>query len=56
MKVYIIRSMLYKLAKYLGDIQAVISMISNQSLSPIFKRIGRRIYGKIASRGHNVFK
>ena len=51
-----IRLILYKLAKYLGDIQSVISVISKQSLSPIFKRIGRRIYGKIASRGHNVFK
>ncbi len=56
MKIYKIRSILYKLAKYLGDIQAVTSMVSKQSLSPIFKRIGRRIYGKIASRGHNVFK
>ena len=56
MKIYKIRSILYKLAKYLGDVQAVISMVSKKSPSPIFKRIGRRIYGKIASRGHNIFK
>ena len=56
MKINSIRSTLYKLAKYLGDIQAGLSAMSKKSLYPIFKRIGRRIYGKIASRGHNFFK
>ncbi len=56
MKINKTRSILYKLAKFLGDIQAGISAISKKSVSPIFKRIGRRIYGKIASRGHNIFK
>jgi len=56
MKIYKIRSTLYKLAKFLGDIQAGISAISKKSVYPILKRIGRRIYGRIASRGHNIFK
>ena len=56
MKINKIRSLLYKVSKYLGDFQAVISMLSKKSVFPVLKRIGRRIYGKIASRGFSIFK
>ena len=56
MKISSIRSILYLIAKLLGDIQAGSKAMSKGSLSPIFKRIGRRIYGKFTSRGFNFFK
>ena len=46
-----IRSILYKLAKYLGDINAIKRAIKKGDFTPIFKRIIRRIYGYITSRG-----
>ncbi len=46
-----IRSILYKSAKYLGDINAVKRAVKKGDFTPIVKRIIRRIYGKITSRG-----
>jgi len=44
-----IRSILYKMAKYLGDFNAIKRAIEKKE--PIVKRIIRRIYGYITSRG-----
>ncbi len=46
-----IRSILYKSAKYLGDINAVKRAVKKSDFTPIVKRIIRRIYGKITGRG-----
>ena len=46
-----IRTVLYKAAKYLGDVQAIQKAIKTGNFTPIVKRIIRRIYGKITSRG-----
>jgi len=46
-----IRSILYKLAKYLGDVNAIKRAIKKGDFTPIIKRIIRRIYGYIAGRG-----
>jgi hypothetical protein len=46
-----IRSILYKSAKYLGDINAINRAIKKGDITPIIKRIIRRIYGYIAGRG-----
>jgi len=46
-----IRSILYKLAKYLGDFNAIKIAIKKGDFTPIIKRIIRRIYGYITSRG-----
>ena len=46
-----IRSILYKVAKYLGDFNAVKRAIDKKDFTPIIKRIMRRIYGYITSRG-----
>ena len=56
MKISSIRSLLYLTAKILGDVQAVVNSFKQGSFGAILKRIGRRIYGKIASRGFNFFK
>jgi len=46
-----IRSFLYGAAKYLGDVQAIQKAIKTGNFTPIVKRIIRRMYGKITSRG-----
>jgi len=46
-----IRSLLYKMAKYLGDFNAVKRAIEKKDFTPLIKRIIRRIYGYITSRG-----
>jgi len=46
-----IRTILYKSAKYLGDINAIKRAIKKGDITPIIKRIIRRIYGYIAGRG-----
>jgi hypothetical protein len=46
-----IRSWLYKIAKYLGDFNAIKRAIEKKDFTPIIKRIARRIYGYITSRG-----
>jgi hypothetical protein len=46
-----IRTILYKSAKYLGDINAIKRAIKKGDFTPIIKRIIRRVYGYIASRG-----
>jgi hypothetical protein len=46
-----IRSVLYKTAKYLGDINAIKRAVKRGDFTPIIKRIIRRIYGYIAGRG-----
>ena len=46
-----IRSILYKIAKYLGDFNAIKRAIEKKDIEPIVKRIIRRIYGYITSRG-----
>ena len=56
MKIYQIRSLLYKIAKYMGDFTAVEKSLKSKSADPIIKRIVRRIYGKISSRGFKFFK
>ena len=44
------------MAKLLGDVQAGSKAISKRSTTPILKRVGRRLYGKVTSRGFNLFK
>jgi len=51
-----IRTILYSSAKYLGDFSAIKKAILNGSFQPIIKRIFRRLYGRYASRGFNIFK
>jgi hypothetical protein len=46
-----IRSILYKVAKYLGDINAIKRAVKKGDFTPILKRVIRRIYGYIAGRG-----
>ncbi|GAB6073989.1 hypothetical protein [Nautilia lithotrophica] len=46
-----IRTILYKTAKYLGDVNAIKRAIKKGDFTPIIKRIIRRIYGYIAGRG-----
>ncbi|WP_168175725.1 hypothetical protein [Nautilia sp. PV-1] len=46
-----IRTVLYKTAKYLGDVNAIKRAIKKGDFTPIIKRIIRRIYGYIAGRG-----
>jgi len=56
MKIYKIRGLLYKAAKYLGDFTAISKSIKSKSAEPIIKRIARRLYGKFTSRGFKFFK
>ncbi|WP_281950428.1 hypothetical protein [Nitrosophilus kaiyonis] len=51
-----IRGYFYKVAKYLGDIQAIQKALKKGDLRPIITRILRRIYGKIASKGMGKIK
>ena len=46
-----IRSVLYKAAKYLGDFNAIKKAIEKKDFTPIIKRVIRRIYGYITSKG-----
>ena len=46
-----IRTILYKIAKYLGDFNAIKRALKSGNFKPIIDRIIRRIYGYIASRG-----
>jgi len=46
-----IRSILYKSAKYLGDVNAIKRALKKGDFTPVIKRIIRRIYGYIAGRG-----
>lgn len=46
-----IRSILYKSAKYLGDVNAIKRSVKRGNFTPVLKRIIRRIYGYIAGRG-----
>ena len=56
MKLYQIRGLLYKVAKYMGDWSAISKAFTQKSFIPIVKRAMRRIYGKFAGRGMNIFK
>jgi len=51
-----IRGVLYSVAKYLGDIQAIQRAIKSGSIRPLVMRIIRRIYGKITGRGMRHLK
>ena len=44
------RGLLYRSAKYLGDVQAVRKAVRQGDLKPIGKRIQRRITGRLAGR------
>ena len=46
-----IRTLLYKTAKYLGDFNAIKRAIQKKDITPIVKRVIRRVYGYITSRG-----
>ncbi|MEO1923174.1 MAG: hypothetical protein ABGX25_01495 [Nautiliaceae bacterium] len=46
-----IRTILYKVAKYLGDFNAIKRAIEKKDFTPVIKRIIRRIYGYLAGRG-----
>ena len=46
-----IRTFLYKTAKYLGDFNAIKRAIQKKDVTPVVKRVIRRIYGYIASKG-----
>lgn len=50
------RSLLYGVAKYLGDFTAIKKAIQSGNMKPLIDRFLRRIYGKITSRGFNFFK
>ena len=53
MSIQSVRSLLYKTAKMLGDVQALTSGSSKK----VSKRIGRRIVGKATGRGiRKLFK
>ena len=56
MNINFIRSILYALGKYLGDGQAVTRSVSSGSFIPLIQHLFRRLYGKIAGRGFNLFK
>ena len=56
MKISSFRSILYTLAKFLGDFQAGRKAVKKNSSTPILKRIGRRLYGRGVSRGFHLFK
>lgn len=45
------RGWLYWLAKMLGDVHAVRQAARKGSFTPIAKRVGRRVAGKMAGRG-----
>ena len=51
-----LRSLLYKIAKYLGDINAIKRAIKKGNFTPIVKRIVRRIYGYILNRSMPKWK
>lgn len=51
-----VRSLLYSLAKYLGDFSAIKRAIETGSFKPLLNRAMRRLYGKFSSRGFNIFK
>ena len=46
-----IRTILYKIAKYLGDFNSIKRALQKKDITPIAKRVIRRIYGYITSRG-----
>ena len=46
-----IRTILYKTAKYLGDVNAVKRAVKTGNAKPIIDRIIRRIYGHFTGRG-----
>jgi len=46
-----IRTILYKIAKYLGDFNALKRAYKSGNFKPIVDRIIRRIYGYITGRG-----
>lgn len=50
------RSGLYQAAKLLGHVQAAQKSSRTGSLKPIVNRVFRVGYGKLASRGFNIFK
>lgn len=45
-----VRSILYRTAKALGDVQAVSQASKKKSMRPIGKRIARRLVGKLTGR------
>jgi hypothetical protein len=51
-----IRTILYGLAKYLGDLTALKKALKSGSFQPLIKRIFRRLYGRFFSQGFNIFK
>jgi len=50
MKIWEIRSIFYKVAKYLGDLTAVEKSVDQKSFLPLIKRIKNRIIGKFTGR------
>ena len=46
-----IRTILYSIAKYLGDFNAIKRAIQSGNFKPIVDRIIRRIYGYFTGRG-----
>jgi len=50
------RSLLYSIAKYLGDFTAIKRAITTGSFKPLIDRVLRRLYGRFSSRGFNIFK
>ena len=51
MSIYKIRSIFYKIAKYLGDFNAIKRAYKSGNFKPIVDRIVRRIYGYMTGRG-----
>lgn len=51
-----IRTILYSIAKYMGDFTAIKRAIKSGSIKPVVDRLLRRVYGKITGRGFNFFK
>lgn len=51
-----IRGILYTIAKYLGDVQAVQKAIKSGNIRHLVMRVVRRVYGKITGRGMGHLK
>jgi len=50
------RSLLYQIAKYMGDYSSISNSFKQGSFVPIIKRLFRRAYGRFASYGFKFFK
>lgn len=50
MRISSVRSVLYRSARALGDVQAIEKAVETGSLGPVEKRLERRLLGRLAGR------